>query len=379
VKHFDKDLGWHQEASSSSHNATSTRPFSASRVPQTVETCRPSREELAKRAKIKRPATTLPVIHQNRVEEQSRAAKDSAPAEKVQDFDTLTSTAKVSQLPPPSGQPDSPTVQQEQDEAGNMSLSKTSDSSHHTTLSERVARIEQGLAQQRIPAPITDAQVQQPPSFMPPPFQAPQIDLTTKLGLPVRGGLSYDIPPRPRSSVLHNSDSFFWRQAQTEEDYLSHSPSQPISRFNETGVHPNLLATDRPYLDSRRLNPMDFQPDEYMEEGTGDGHMYMHEYEDTMLENDDLAPEHQLNNWQDGDGYEGYPMVEHMVDEQPIDDSWYEYNDPANHQQFLEPGTDEVEEATNGMYLDIDLEGEGYSAEQARPFLDINRDYWYIE
>jgi hypothetical protein len=380
VEHFNKDMGWHQEVSSLSHINTSTRPFSASRIPQPVETSRPSREELAKRTKIKRPATTLPVIQPSRLEDRNLATKQSASAEKAQDSEAHTSTTNASQLPHPSGQPHGPTIQQEQNKAGNMSSSKESSSSHHTTLSERVARIEQGLAQQRIPAPMADAQVPQTPGFISPPFQPPQVYLTTKLGLPVRGGLNHDIPPRPRSSLLHNSDSFFWRQAHPEEDYLSHNPLQPVSRFNDNNGYPSLLATDRPYFDNRQLDSMDFQPDDYMLQDTGDDHMHSHEYENTMLENDDLASEHEMRSWQDGDEYENYPVAEHMADEQQIDDGWYGYNEPDNQQPFFGPEAYNPAEADYGLYLQPDIEGGIYSAEQPQqPFLDINREYWYID
>jgi hypothetical protein len=373
VKQFDKDLGCHQEPSSSSHNNTSIRPFSASNVPETVDTRRPSREELAKRARIKRPATTLPAVQPNRLGDQTVATKHSTSAERAQDSEIHTSIANPSQLPPPTVQPLCPTIQK-QNETDNMSPSRRSDSSHHTTLSDRVARIERGLAQQRIPPPVATAQMQQAPSLMSPPSHAPPTDLTTKLGLPVRGGMSYHIAPRPRSSLLHHTNSLFWRQAHHEDNYRFHSPVRVISGINDTNEHPSQLATNCPYFNDPQLDSMNFQHDEYIEEDRGEDHMYNHEYEDTILGHEDLSPEQQIDSWQIDNGYEDYPLAEHTANEQQIDNSWDEYNQPNNRQQFFEPGPYGLEEANHGIHPQRNLEDGMYIDEQ--PFLDVNREYW---
>ncbi|CAG8954219.1 hypothetical protein HYFRA_00005839 [Hymenoscyphus fraxineus] len=316
LKHYDRELGWHQKGDSSDDHQKPSNSPSVSVIPETPLL---DRVQIAKKARVKRPSTTLPVVS---IAASKKDSKDEGIATEKQGVRPATiepvTTESTSQMPqstllplhdsmhPNKGEKSGQADQNPTDEQHGTSDPRNPGGSHADVNVPTQGPTPQSLAESLHQSRGSNSTIRNNHNASTLRINSPAL----LGGLPLRGGLVHQFDPASRMLDMSSMGALFIRQAQ-------HSDTRPQQFFPEfirpqTGNNMNFLETESPVpswvdnyqpsrSDYKSMGPtgMEIQENDVYPEGESYDSMYDGANQEQMFDNDlDYAQETFQNNLQ---------------------------------------------------------------------------------
>ncbi|TVY59073.1 hypothetical protein LSUE1_G009563 [Lachnellula suecica] len=339
IEHFNSELGWHQRPSSRAQARHSPNHLVDLRGERdrTARSTPINREQLAKLARIKRPATTLPV---SRLREKKNSDKDnhiSVGPQGIEDFVEVSEERQTASKTVGEGKPVSaPPIVTQPNEDTSTSIDTQDEAkldSQPVLTKEPFARDtkfpENGSSGKGNFVPFLANPQNEPRAFMAanPQETFNRTESGSYLGLPMRGGWSTQGPIptlQPiRSSAFIDPQPVFLRQVQRrhapEEEYVPYA-TEPINGHWFQPEAPNLEGT--PFADNHPPDLLNYQEGVETEEGAYNDQVYPTDYEQV---DDFQTYAHEASGWEPDQEFveSGLEDFEIPLGETP--ETWHRY------------------------------------------------------